>query len=108
MALGCDECGAAGRLLQSMELPFTDGELEAIMAARDAIKAAGLEINKELLMRTLHERCKAGRRCTCQHGRYWEQDPDEKSGVPAYLDALPADHPAVLEYEEAVGRKIQR
>jgi hypothetical protein len=51
--------------------------------------------------------CECPITCPCFHGRYLEQDINNPD-VPEYLDALPADDPRLLAYEERVGRKIQR
>lgn len=95
-------------MTNSMGTDFTDDERKAIDVAFAALKEEGIaEPSGNDVIVKLHQMCKWGRRCTCQHGRNWEQDPDDET-VPAYIDALPRDHPKVLEYEETVGRKIAR
>lgn len=102
MPVGCDPCDAAGDLFGGTPLT-TPAKVKLVQEA--------VELHPEFLKDTaalisyLHKQCKFGRSCVCQHGRNWEQDPDDPT-VPAYLDALPPDDPRRKEYEAHVGRRI--
>lgn len=101
--MGCDHCEAAGSLQSNW--PLSTAQERAV---EEVLHASGLtmfERDRAALVVALHQACKRGRSCVCQHGRYWEQDPDDPT-VPFYLDALPADDPRRLKYEAHVGRKI--